>query len=352
MTSIGRVAPVETEFEQAILSALGATPPGGGPRVTFERRVSHRHSELIVLRVEPRDGRGGETVCVKRLTDWNPAKPRGMHVQREFEILQHVASTLPPRLAASFPRAVAVLPEHGAIIASYLPGVPLSRVLQRHANRITGPWQHQRCRALGNEIGRWLRDFQAATRQAPATFDREAFLRHFGTRCQRVGSRLPSSAVESFLDLASNLTSALQGTTVPRAARHGDFIPQNILVSGTSQIGLVDVESFSLEGSAYPDPAMLLAYVLLLERSAGYSSGAIRRFRDGFLAAAASGLDPKLLAAHAAGAVMDTANHFTCGCDTPTCGHRRRFASRVMWVRDRLVDIAGQRGQGGSFGGD
>jgi len=69
---------------------------------------------------------------------------------------------------------------------------------------------------------------------------------------------------------------------VRMAASHGEFLPQNIMISKT-EVGVVDFETFSSAGSVHRDLATFLAYIGLLTGKAKYSRTALLGLAHGFV---------------------------------------------------------------------
>lgn len=74
----------------------------------------------------------------------------------------------------------------------------------------------------------------------------------------------------------------IDGKVLPAAARHGDFIPQNMLVT-RDRISLVDFEAFRQHAVIYEDLAQFSAHLLLMSQSALYDARTARAMLLAFL---------------------------------------------------------------------
>jgi hypothetical protein len=90
------------------------------------------------------------------------------------------------------------------------------------------------------------------------------------------------------------LSRALRSRTIPAAASHGDFIPQNILVN-QSKLGVIDFASYSDCAPVYQDVAHFVGYLLLLGAKPIYAGKPLRVLASTFLAAYPFPLDSALL---------------------------------------------------------
>jgi len=218
--------------------------------------------------------------------------------------------------------------------------VPFSDVLHWRANQVSGLFQRTRLRHTGHAIGTWLRAFQTATARPAVEFTSGPFLEALDVQLERVRRRHPPTIVSGLSDLGHRLAHQLSGARAAQAARHGDFIPQNILLTEGNKVRIVDLENFVPGASAYEDPGMLFAYLLLLEASPAYSAKAVGACREAFWSAYAPRGDSRQLALHSALAAIRIVTESPCGCSDDSCRHRRQLSSRTAYVCRRLSEIA------------
>lgn len=239
------------------------------------RTIEGRHSELLEFR--PRH------VLVKRITrSRNPATARAT-VTREFAALQTLAGLVDSELKGSIPRPLLVLPDANTLVLECLRGTPLVRVLKRDANRMMGIFRRTRARKTGILVGQWLHRFHHATRQPPLHHDHPVYLAQLAKQLEHCDEIKLGSAADEVLELASRASQRVHGQVVPCAARHGDFIPQNILVDG-SNVRVVDFENFRERDVVYGDAGTFVAYLTMLGGRPLYSTAALRAMTAGFLA--------------------------------------------------------------------
>jgi Ser/Thr protein kinase RdoA (MazF antagonist) len=74
----------------------------------------------------------------------------------------------------------------------------------------------------------------------------------------------------------------MAGKSLSAAARHGDFTPRNILISG-KHIGVIDFENFLERDTIYEDVGKFVAFLGLLKGRPGYSHAAINSVIQSFL---------------------------------------------------------------------
>ena len=165
---------------------------------------------------------------------------------------------------------------------SLLPGVSLNSILRRQGNAVSGAFYYGRLREIGHAIGTWLSRFHAASLSEPREHIHIDFLhqlrRNLGC-CGGLG--LSGGVLHRVRDRAEQLSADLNGSPIPSAGSHGEFLPQNILVQGIS-IGVVDFDTYSAQTSIYDDLAKFLGYLRLLASKPQYSRAAMMEMMQGF----------------------------------------------------------------------
>lgn len=239
------------------------------------RRRQGRHSELLEFQ--------DSDLVVKRITrSRTPATARAT-VVREFSALNVLAKRLSLELRGTIPRALLVLPDSNTLVLGRVPGTPLRQIMKLKANRLTGWWWGRGASEIGFRVGEWLRKFHASTAQEDVVHDHDAYFEKLTrqvAQCRAV--RLGDAAAE-ILERANEISQRNHGKRVPAAARHGDFIPQNILV-GASGVSLVDFENFSEQAMTFEDAADFVAYNLMLTGRPFYSQRSLEAMNAGFFA--------------------------------------------------------------------
>jgi hypothetical protein len=175
-------------------------------------------------------------------------------------VLAQLHDRLTPRLLASIPSVVAMVPsEHGrALVSTAMPGAPLTTRYHR--------WRHvSRRTAVERDFaiaGHWLTRLQTVSATDPAPVDFAGELR--GEFRHRF------SAAPEFDRVARRLEAVhdrLQGARTARTVVHGDYWPGNVLTDGGRVCGVVDWEAASAAGEPIRDVVrFVLGYALYLDR--------------------------------------------------------------------------------------
>jgi hypothetical protein len=187
-------------------------------------------------------------------------------------------------LAQTIPEPLLAIPKAGLLVTSKVYGEPLTDVLKKYANRLAGPFRTSRLRGRAQLVGDWLRHFQSATKAEPVAFSTKAFLADLEFRLEKLQTKGFTAAItRDILQSSSQGAAGLDGKFVPASAKHGDFIPQNILVERDG-VGVVDFEGFTEREPLYEDLGMFLGYLLVLGARVPYSPRALKAAREGFLA--------------------------------------------------------------------
>lgn len=271
----------------AELAALGLRRVG---------RWSARHSELI-------EYRGGSpeqpaAILVKRITNSTDAARARATVLREYEALQRIRTLVGAALSDTVPQPWLVLPEIPALVVTKLPGEPLDRLLRRRANRVTGIILGRHTIGAVARAGDWLRRFHDATAQPERPFDGERFIAASRTqldRCRAIGLAPESEAlVWRVVRKAIDYTA---GRSERTAARHGDFLPQNVLLDRT-HVALTDFENFAECDAVMVDVANMSGVLRLMAASPFYARRPLLAARARFLDAYGANLDRDQLLLH------------------------------------------------------
>jgi hypothetical protein len=255
-------------------------------------RHKNRWSEILEYR------RGSEripSIVVKRT--FYPGTPVRIAevIHREYQSLLRVHELAGEHLKETVPLPLLVLPDANALAMSKLPGVPLSTVLQRKANRLTGSIYRGEICEVASRIGQWLANFHEASRQDPVLFDAHLYLAELDQRLtQSAEAGLDVGVRHDIFELARHTSEKLNGRETATAARHGDFMPQNILVNDPS-VSVVDFSDFRPRGVIYEDLGNMVAYLSRLETDRFYSRHTVAATLKNFLAGYARPISIDLL---------------------------------------------------------
>jgi glycosyltransferase involved in cell wall biosynthesis len=249
-------------------------------QLEFVRRLEGRHSQLIEYRA--RSNGKEATLVVKHITKFRTQADAEEVLQREYSALQDVRSR-GPALEESLPAPLAILLEARAIAFNKLPGAPLSEILKREANRLTGGLHREEICQVAGQVGKWLRQFHETTRHPSIRYESRLYLAQLSDQLERCTSGgLERTAAQGIWKLAALTSRRLDGQPVAAAARQGDFIPQNILVD-QDRISVVDFENFNEWDVIYEDLGAFVAYLAMLGGSPAYSKATLEAMARSFL---------------------------------------------------------------------
>jgi hypothetical protein len=287
-----------------------------------------RHSEMLEFRV------GERRVLVKRILRSRSAAIAAETVRREYTALVELQSTASEEVLATIPAPLALLPEIHALVETKLPGEPLTAILRERANRLACTWSRHRIADAGRRTGEWLRMFHTATRQPEREFPVERFLAESRSDIERLARQSQHGAALGALERDLVRAVRLRGDRPePCAARHGDFVPQNVLID-RSAIGIVDFEYYGRTDTVMFDLGSFTSYLVMLATNPLYSRSALRRLETSFLDAYGA-LDLGLLALYRLEAAIRNAVELDV---TTSRGRRRRqrFEARLVQLAREL----------------
>lgn len=272
--------PREQELEREIL----AQPPFAAGTLTFTRKLSAKHSDLLEYRFQSRDVL--KSIIVK-IQFPGPGAERATFC--EYSNLKRLREILSPALAETIPEPLWAIPERGLLVTNKVHGEPLTGILKRRANLLAGPFRSTNLHQSAQRVGTWLRSFQDSTRSEAVAYSRTRYLTDLECGMEKLENKgFTAEFVGEMLQCVSQYSKALDGKIVAAAARHGDFIPQNILLE-REEVSVVDFEGLSEQEPVYEDLGMFLGYVLVLEGRMPYSRRALNAVRAGFLAGLLAG---------------------------------------------------------------
>ena len=319
----------DRELERELL----AQPAFAGGTLKFVRRLSARHSGLLEYSFR---SEGGIKSLVVKQQELGPNSE--LATLQELANLARARNLLGLALARSVPEPLLALPKRGMLVTSKIPGVPLAPILKKYANRLVGPFRSYTLGETARRVGMWLRGFQDATHGEPVPYNRDSYLAELEMRLLQVQEKgFEPGLIRQILQKASLRSAPLNGRLISTAAKHGDFIAQNILIDGGA-VGVVDFEGFGEREPVYDDLGMFLGYILVLGGRALYSRQSLDTVRRGFLAGFLAGdtIDQALLDIYILkGAVRVIAD------GPPLTGNWDQFS---LWMlTKRLRDLASDR---------
>jgi hypothetical protein len=181
-------------------------------------------------------------------------------VELEGRLLQAVHVRTPRRIRSSIPSPIGFVDAgpFRALVTAALPGTPVTRDYHR--------WRHtsrpQTVFADFNAAGTWLKQFHSDTAQARAPLEMDAGV--VASLRSRFDNELDTPSVIAHV---SAVHSRLRTASTPCTIVHGDYWFGNLLVSGSSVVGVVDWENATTSGQPMRDVVRFsLAYALYLDR--------------------------------------------------------------------------------------
>jgi tRNA A-37 threonylcarbamoyl transferase component Bud32 len=261
----------DSEMERA-LQEHSFLPAG---TLKFVTRLPARHSELLEYRLFA--GAASETLIFKRLLS-GPAD----HLLTEFHNLNKIQSRLGLFLGQTVPQPIFVSSDMGLLVMKKLRGTPMTVILKRYANHLIGRMCISRVYDAARQAGSWLKSFQHLTKTEPLVYNSDTYLsnlKRWLMVCLEKGLQRP--VAQEVLGRAALRSIPLNGMCIPAAARHGDFIPQNILLKDGC-IAVVDFERFCERAAVYEDLGSFLGYLITLSNLT-YRRQSLRISCEGFL---------------------------------------------------------------------
>ena len=295
-----------------------------GSELKLARRFKARHSEFLEYQsgVDPRRS----LILVKRITQSRSPTAAMECVAREYNALITLRKTVGVELAASIPAPLGMFPGTKALVMEKLPGTSLDVILKRKANRLGGVFWRGKARGVGGLIASWLKRFHGATQQLVGQHNSPLYLASLAALLKRCVQRgLDPAAAHGIQQMAERASQKLDGVATETAARHGDFIPQNVLLDG-NHVALVDFENFSECDLIYEDLGTFLAYLRLQAGSPLYSRAALRDLAEGFISGYGGAASAGILGLYTLKAAVQNGSEFQAGG-----GIRRQARAFFFW---------------------
>ena len=212
------------------------------------------HAKVIVLLI-PR-GTQAPTLAVKVPTTADASTV----VEAEGRVLEAVHTRAPASIREGIPWPIGfvTVDRFRALVTTALPGTLMARDYHR--------WRHiTRARDVGadfNAASQWLEQLHVATAHTRASLDMDVGV-VAGLRSRFGGE----PDIASILATVSAIHAHLRSASTPWTVVHGDYWFGNLLVSGSSVVGVVDWENATTSGQPMRDVVRFaLAYALYLDR--------------------------------------------------------------------------------------
>lgn len=270
-------------------------------------RTTSRHADVSTFSV--RGSEGLTLIAVKHvLVNGVPAM---RSIKGEFEILTALQRTLDASISETIPRPLLLLENEGTIVFTFVPGVPLDKLIRMHANSLAATLNPFGLRRLGQavfRVGAWLKSFHTETGIRVQKFDAGQFSGDFESamaKCEPL--RDSKLRLEPLQNNALRLSESAAGTDVPFAAVHGDFLPQNILLEH-GRPGVIDFASSYSCGPVYTDLGHFVGYLSILGRRPLYARKAIERTIRAFVEGYGRDINHTVLRLYVARAILRIAN--------------------------------------------
>jgi hypothetical protein len=237
--------------------------------------------------------------------------PAKKSIKREFEMLTDLQHILGASISKTIPRPLLLLENEGTIVFTFIPGVPLDKLLRLHANAVTGNLNPVGLKRLGSAVfgvGHWLKSFHTATAIAVQKFDHAQYSTELDAafaKCEPL--RMSKLGGESVRDKVLKVSEKAAGSAVPLAATHGDFLPQNILLHH-GRPGVIDFASSDRSGPVYGDLAHFVGYLITIGRKPIYARKAIKSVIFAFLDGYGRDINYNVLRLYAVRAILRIAN--------------------------------------------
>src|SRR5713226_58365 len=262
---------------------LGEHPSLANWRLDPVNTIQARNSELLEYRIgnEPT----APTILVKHIRRSRSPAVAKETVTREFAALESVRRRFNGPFLDTMPTPIALLAEGQAMVRTKLPGLSLKWILQRDANAVCGPLRRRGIGKMACAVGGWLQFFHEGTRKPPLLHNHQVLTDELTKQLQQCKSNgFDGDLLEHAMKSASLVSKRLEGQRVPAAARHGDFIPENILLD-RNNVGVVDFQNFGECDVIYKDVSSFVTYVTIMSARPYYGRSALQTVLKNFLMA-------------------------------------------------------------------
>ncbi len=211
---------------------LGSHGPARLVDIAVDRNPYSRTAKLC-LHV---DGRT-LVVYVKRPTiDQHNRAVAHERLDREFRILRRLSDAPGADQHLGVVRPIAYLPDWPALVTEEARGPTLQALISRGTRRWLGSPSGPELESVCEMAGKWLRHSQSETAEASRRFETAATLEYCQIRVQQIrqtdGALLPADFSSGLQRAVERLAARLPADGHARSARHNDYAPHNIIVTG------------------------------------------------------------------------------------------------------------------------
>ena len=288
-----------------------------------------RHSQFWEYRLDDGEETG---LVVKQVLNWRGGTPAEV-VNREFNALTLLAEKARSVDRGRFPAPLMVLPRESILVLKKLWGPVLIQLMKKRGHRLAKRSQRGSLALTARQVGEWLAWFHDSTQQSATHFQAAQYLSKFREALDRcVSAIVPADVRESVRLFAHNTATQANGRLCRAAARHGDFIPQNVIV-GRNDVAIIDFENFFEKDFIYEDLGAFVAYLSMMRGSPFYSRSALHDMIKAFLHGYGTGIDADMLSLYVLKAAL-----IIIGETRPPSGILSRWRTLFpLWKR--LVDV-------------
>jgi aminoglycoside phosphotransferase (APT) family kinase protein len=158
-------------------------------------------------------------------------------VEREYRATRRLHEAFAGRPGLNALRAVAVLPEHLAIVTEQVQGRTFDRVLR---DSIWGPGPRAAAVAAAERVGAWVRTYQEVT-EVEGALSLDERREYLDVRLVKLtGSMLTPAERRIALRVFDQLAARVAPPAPPLVAIHADLTPTNILVGIDGRVTILD----------------------------------------------------------------------------------------------------------------
>ncbi len=268
-------------FQQEIERLFAADPVLRDWKLEFVCRHPARSSEVFEYRRQAQPE--ARHIIVKHRKHQMSREESSAFLAGEFRTLEAIWNRADSGFRETIQRPVTLLPEAGAAVFEAVRGRPMTQLLRQWANCVTGPFCRKRMCRIARQTGTWLRRFHAVTAGPLIKHDPAAYAAKLSCRLGKSqAAGLGEETATRVWEVASKANGNMRKEMTRVAQVHGDFIPQNILVSG-NHVSVIDFEAHNEMEDIHQDLGFFVAYLRVLAGSRAYSGRALAVMRAAFL---------------------------------------------------------------------
>lgn len=172
-----------------------------------------------------------------------------LHTDRSFGSCEHehrylrgAADLFEREPGLSIVKSVAYLEALGALVTEDAPGTPLSSLVKRHLNRVSGLLgdRKEEIRRHCYRCGEWLAVLHSRTLPRSQLYERERLARYVDERLERLveASELDAPFRTRVSTSLERILARVEDEDLVRVMTHGDYAPYNVMVTADALTGL------------------------------------------------------------------------------------------------------------------